>query len=33
VIADGEIHEADAENRPDRDEQGLADPERQDTKE
>jgi hypothetical protein len=29
VIVDGEIHDAYAENGPDRDEQGLADPERQ----
>jgi hypothetical protein len=33
VIADGEIHDAYAENRPDRDEQGLADPERQEAQE
>ncbi|MPY60880.1 hypothetical protein FNH08_28160 [Streptomyces spongiae] len=33
VIVDGEIHDAYAENGPDRDEQGLADPERQETQE
>ncbi|MGW4136557.1 hypothetical protein ACWELV_07165 [Streptomyces mirabilis] len=33
VIADSEIHDAYAENGPDRDEQGLADPERQETEE